>query len=289
MPLYVCDATEKALYEVGFDGSSPTKLFNTVAQPPYHPVYDPTLNRFFYFQVDAYSINYDGSSETRIVDTPSSPGQGDIDLTNSKIYYPLTIEGQIRTCDFDGGNDALAFSPVSTRPTRLQVDISGGKVYWVFRNVGVNTEILRADLDGSNEETLVTEADTAQGEIIEQMGLDLVNGKMYWSNSTEDNVKRANLDGTGRETIITPAGNDVWGCAVDGTGGKVYWTEGTPKNVRRANLDGSGVETIWAGATFPAYLLVAGAGGTARKTRWGPWVYPTGPGRSFGQSHREYP
>ncbi len=291
MPLYVVDATEKALYEVGFDGSNPTKLFNTVTQPPYFPVYDPTLNRFFYAQVDVYSINYDGTSETRIVDTPSSPGQGDIDLVNGKLYYPLTNEGQIRKCDFDGGNDALVFSPTSTRPTRCQIDLSGGKVYWVYKEPGNNTLILRADFDGGNEETLVTEADAAVNEGIEQLDLDLVNDKMYWTNSTADNVKRANLDGTDKETIVTPAGNDVWGCAVDGTEGKVYWTEGNPKNVRKADLDGSNAETIWEGGTFPAYLLAVGAGAASdvRKTRWSPWVYRQGPGRSFGQSHHTYP
>lgn len=285
MPLWICDVTEKAIHETGLDGSSPTELMSGLGTFPAYLDYDATVNKFFFGLTDIRVVDYDGSNETVILDPPGGQGSISVDSTNSKLWYVNPNAREIRRADFDGGNDELVFQPTSTKPSRIFVDIAGGKVYWTKLEAGVAGLILRADLDGANEETIVTEG----LETIEQLDVDLVNGKVYWSNSTTDLVKRCNLDGTNKQTIVTSA-VDVWGVAVDGINGKVYYSETGPKNVKMADLDGSNQEVIWAGSTFPAYLHVSsGASSTARKTRWGPWVYLGGPGRSFGQSHHTYP
>lgn len=286
MPLWICDASEKAIWETGLDGSGPTQLMSGLTSYPSFLIYEATLNKFFYMLSDIRVVDYDGSNDTQIIN-PATSGGIDADFVNQKLYYTESNAHQIRKVDYDGNNDTLCFNISSSHKVgRLQVDIAGGKVYWSGRTAGVNAEILRADLNGSNEEVIAADG---THEVCEQLDLDLVNGKVYWSNSTANIVRRCDFDGSNQETIVTSAVN-VWGCAVDGTNGKVYYTEGTPKNVKRANLDGTSQEVIWEGSTFPAYLyLSSGAGAAGRKTRWGPWVYLLGPGRSFGQGHHTYP
>jgi len=252
MALYVCDAVEKKLYEMGLDGSNPTALWTSMFAP-YFPKYHPGVNKFFFIgNADIYSINYDGSNETKLVDPGSDAISAiDIDYINNKIYYGIGNDNEIRRCDFDGGNVEIILTP--TKPGRVQVDISGGKCYWTRESPG---RIYRDTIPGGGDEELIV---TDEGAGIEQFDLDLINGKIYWCCSSTDLIKRCDLDGSNKETLITSSAS-AWGCAVDGLGGKIYWTETVPNNVKRANLDGSNPEVIWSGSTFPAYLHVISEG-----------------------------
>lgn len=283
MALFVNDVVEGNLYELGLDGSNPTVRITPTATP-YFPSYHAATNKFFFTepaQLNLHSMNYDDTGQAAIKTVGAGLNDVSIDLVNSKVYYAVKDANDIRFCDFDGSNDASALTP--TAPTRVRVDIAGGKCYWVIESPG---RLYRDSIPGGGaSELLVTDV----GNIIEQFDLDLTNGKIYWSNSSDDLVRRCNLDGSSIETIVTSAVH-VWGCAVDGLNGKVYYTEGTPKNVKRANLDGTSQEIIWAGSTFPGHLhLAADSAGGGRRTRWSPHIYPSGPGRSFGQSHHTYP
>lgn len=258
MALYVCDATEKKLYEMGLDGSNPTALWiSTFA--PYFPKYHAEVNKFFFTGGgDIYSINYDGSGETKLIDFGSDAISAiDIDSTNNKIYYGIRNANEIRRCNFDGGNDEIVLTP--TDPGRVQVDIFGGKCYWTRESPG---RIYRDTIPGGGNEELLVSGVVLN---VEQFDLDLVNNKIYWCDSHNDLICRCNLDGSSKETIITSSVS-AWGCAVDGVGGKVYWAESSPKNVKRANLDGSNPEIIWSGSTFPVYLHAVNKGASSGTT-----------------------
>ncbi len=274
--LYVSDITEKALYEVGLDGSNPTLLFNTSARDPRMMRWIESINKFIYCRTDMFSIDYDGGNETLILNETSSLFFSvAIDTAAEKLYYSHKAANEIKRCDYDGSNPTIQWTP--SAPEDMALDAPNGKLYW-----GNDTSLFRADIpDGDNEETLVTGINN-----LEHITLDLVNGKIYWCDSGDDLIKRANLDGTTVETVITST-VDAWGVAVDGVNGKVYWTETGPKNVKRADLDGTNQEVIWAGGTFPYSLLIttASLGDTAaKKTFWGPWYWTKGPGKAFGQS-----
>ena len=57
-------------------------------------------------------------------------------------------------------------------------------------------EVQRANLDGSQVETLFTQ--NSMG-----IALDLAGGKIYWSEWIADRIRRANLDGSQVQTIVT--------------------------------------------------------------------------------------
>jgi low density lipoprotein receptor-related protein 5/6 len=193
------------------------------------------------------------------------------------LYF--TNRESIEVADTNGGSRATVI-PGLTNVRRLK--IAGSKLYWV--QTSAPSRILRANLDGTNVETVVNTTFTAfafdvdapggkvyyavQSEILRSnldgtgieslaavninpggLALDLAAGKMYWTLVSTGLVQRSNLNGTNVETLVSGVGNPN-GLVLDVAGGKLYWTDlfVTPDVVRRANLDGSSVETIISGA-----------------------------------------
>ncbi|MGD9858225.1 MAG: pre-peptidase C-terminal domain-containing protein, partial [Planctomycetaceae bacterium] len=133
-------------------------------------------------------------------------------------------------------------SGVNYGPGGLDVDLVGGKVYWIdFTTLTIQ----RASLDGSNAELLHT---FPSGAFPRDIAVDHASGKMYWGDlaSTARKLQRANLDGSQVEDLVT--GTGVNGVALDPSAGKVYWADGTvDRAIKRSNLDGSNVEVLWSG------------------------------------------
>ncbi len=128
--------------------------------------------------------------------------------------------------------------------TFLALDKAGGKMYWTCGRT-----IERANLDGTAAEALVTRgASNTYG-----IDLDVVDGKMYWTDYGTNKILRANLDGTAMEELVTTGLGDPLGLALDLSAGKMYWIDWATDKIQRANLDGTAVEDLvttgldWAG------------------------------------------
>ncbi|MCY3868972.1 MAG: hypothetical protein OXG87_05395 [Gemmatimonadetes bacterium] len=79
------------------------------------------------------------------------------------------------------------------------------KIYWTDSGTGGDNplqddKIQRANLDGSNVETLLTYDNALR--IPRGIALDVAAGKMYWTDSVTDSIRRANFDGSDIELII---------------------------------------------------------------------------------------
>ncbi len=70
--------------------------------------------------------------------------------------------------------------------------------------------------------------------------------KMYWTDSSDDNIKRANLDGSNMEVLVTGQRNPR-GVAIDIGAGKMYWSDVRARVIRRSNLNGSNIEDMVTG------------------------------------------
>jgi DNA-binding beta-propeller fold protein YncE len=116
------------------------------------------------------------------------------------------------------------------------------KMYWTHTADLMNYEIQRANLDGSEVETLLSGLEMVLG-----IALDLTNEKMYYTENKYTDpqvhrITRANLDGS--DPVVLVNGNRPYGIALDVAGGKIYWTDQSG-DIYRANLaDGSGVESL---------------------------------------------
>src|SRR6201997_3876494 len=112
-------------------------------------------------------------------------------------------DGSILRSDLDGKNITTVVPQGATfTPKQLQLEKTSGKLYWCDRE---GMRLMRANLDGSNIETLV---DTSQGD------------------------PRPGPDAT------------KWcvGVAIDVDGGQVYWTQKGPDNADRGRLFRAGID-----------------------------------------------
>ena len=110
-------------------------------------------------------------------------------------------------------------------------------MYWVDHP----NALQRANLNGSNIETLLTGFHGLDN--LQDIGLDMINGKVYWVNfgRGDGKIRRANLNGSNVEDIAAGL-NRASSIALDVAGGMIYWAGWN--EVKRANLDGSNVETL---------------------------------------------
>ena len=107
------------------------------------------------------------------------------------------------------------------------------KMYWTSPG-----KIQRADRDGSNVEDLVAFG-SPRG-----LALDMLAGKMYWTDTGTRKIWRADLDGSQAESLISSGLISPVGLALDVDAGKMYWTDTGSNRIQRANLDGSRIEYL---------------------------------------------
>jgi hypothetical protein len=113
--------------------------------------------------------------------------------------------------------------------------------------------ILRANLDGSGQQSIVTGQNGPGG-----FDLDVTGGKIYWTNTFSGDVRRANLDGSGQPEVLVRGLDSPVDPVLDLTGGKIYWAYdfGGTGGIQQANLDGSGLTTLVTGINGPRALTL---------------------------------
>ncbi|MDE0467543.1 MAG: DUF5050 domain-containing protein, partial [Candidatus Poribacteria bacterium] len=163
----------------------------------------------------------------------------------------VQFDNRTLTTPSDDDGMAIDNSQVDTRTPTVPIDPTQPAIYWG------GDGIQRANLDGSNVQTLVPEVD------VSDITLDVAGGKMYWINYKS--VQRANFDGSQVETLVT--GEYAPYLTVDRSIGKMYWLGyeardgySSPAKILRANLDGSNVETL-VREEYVWYLTLDVAGG----------------------------
>lgn len=201
-----------------------------------------------------------------------------------RIYSAEYGEGRIFSVKTDGTDPRILVNGARS-PFGLALDENAGHMYWAEHSV--TGAIKRANLDGSNIITLVQSFGTnaaappakysrnnfpaqANGtaSLLDSpwaLDLDLVNGKIYWSELGAQRIMRANLDGAGVEVVNANVGACI-GMKLEVDAGKIYFVERTFGSVSRMNLDGSATELLLAtgsGAIADFKLDVA-----ARKFYW---------------------
>lgn len=152
------------------------------------------------------SVNDDGSDLKVVLGGRNAGPDGIVvDPVAKKIYWTnmgkvSANDGTIERSDLDGGNLTTIVPSAGTwTPKQLKLDAKHGKLYWSDRE---GMRIMRANVDGSNIETLV---ETAQGEAARRdatnwcvgIALDIDGGKVYWTqkgSGGNGRIFRANLE-----------------------------------------------------------------------------------------------
>src|SRR5712691_9651232 len=119
-------------------------------------------SRLFFMDLAAgriFTSNPDGSDLKTIVNEGRRLPDGIVvDVAGGHIYWtnmgnPKANDGTIDRADLDGTNVTNVVPPGATwTPKQLQLDAKNRKLYWSDRE---GMRVMRANLDGSNIETLV--------------------------------------------------------------------------------------------------------------------------------------
>ena len=155
-------------------------------------------------------------------------------LDNDEIETDETIELRLSNAV---GPALLGLNATHT-VTIIDDDVdSPQKLYWV--DSGSVDGIHRSNLDGTNITTLVAGDFTPQDIVV-----DVLRSKMYWSEFGNNQIQSANLDGSEVELFATTISPPL-GLSLDAEQQKMYWIEGgATDKIQRANLDGTDQEIL---------------------------------------------
>ena len=259
--MYWTDDSGNKIQRANLNGSNIETLIAHGLDDPYGIALDVAGGKMYWADEGANRIqraNLNGSNiETLVSHGLDDPHGIALDVAGGKMYWTDDGADRIQRANLDGSNvetlvrrTRINFWGIRTGygdPYGIALDVAGGKMYWA--DEGEN-EILRANLDGSNIETLVSHGlDDPHG-----IALDVAGGKMYWTDDSADRIQRANLDGSNVETLVRRTRINFWGIrtgygdpygiALDVAGGKMYWADEGENEILRANLDGSNIEIL---------------------------------------------
>ncbi len=193
----------------------------------------------------------DGSNQVDIItNNLAFPSPLGIDTANDQLYWSDNSLDQIGRSDLDGGNSTTIVS--HDNYSGLAIDPINGKIYWTVAH-SVAGSILRADLDGSNIETVSVNYPNANPHP-GSLAVDPEDGKLYWTDRGHNTVNRANIDGTGFEELyVSPSLQlDPGAITLDLFNDRVYWAHeysDSPSRMRimRMDLDGSNDQIVTGG------------------------------------------
>jgi hypothetical protein len=240
--IYFSDYNFETIQRVNEDGSGLTTLISGLGGVRGVQI-DATNGKIYWTQVyptrAIRRANLDGTGIEDVLSTGSGvPWEIALDAAGGKIYW--TQENgppAIMRANLDG---SVAEGLVMTghwRPTGISLDLTAGKMYWADYFYG---EIRRANLDGSNVETLIAGLSSPNHVVV-----DAANGFLYFTHGlfTPSFVSRSNLDGSGFTTLVSGE-SGASGLALDAASGTLFWTNDQGQSVRRATITGAGIATI---------------------------------------------
>ncbi len=188
--------------------------------------------------------NLNGSGQEDIVTTGLEfPMAIDLNPLNRTLYWGDATLNRIGCARLDGSDAKTVLE--TNFCGGLAVDAVHGRIYWSVCSNPDYGEILRANLDGTHVETVVSGVDKPAS-----IALDVAGGKVYWTDHVVDVVRRANLDGTDVEDLFVVGENqNPNGIALDLRAGKVYWGQDVAAapyvgKIMRMDLDGSNPEDV---------------------------------------------
>ena len=189
--------------------------------------------------------NLDGSEVEILVTNLHVPRGVDLDLLNGKMYWGQVGGGTtlLQRANLDG--TALENLIIGASPMDVALHLRMEKIYWVDGEY-----LWRSNLNGSHAEIISSNFDWPLG-----IDIDLLEGKIYVTDSGELSIKRMNLDGSEMEDIVTQDSGYLLGISLDTEEGKMYWVDWGDGLIQRANLDGTEKETlIDSGLVTPWYI-----------------------------------
>ncbi len=157
--LYWGDQTLDQIRRADLDGSNASVLLSTSMH--WGATVD-SLNGKLYWStaitgptVDIMRSNVDGSEIETVVTGVDKPGDIALDVAGGKIYWTDYVADVVRRSNLDGTDvEDLFVVGANLNPGGIALDLAEGKVYWGQSTQDNRMNIMRMNLDGSNQEVI---------------------------------------------------------------------------------------------------------------------------------------
>lgn len=183
------------IHRANLDGSAVEDVVTQGVRSPYGVALDLAGDRIYWTSGALDSVGMarlDGSGVVTLWTVNAFPIA--VDTLSRQVYWAQVAYQGVMRADLDLTNELLVHG--TGWSLGLALDPCGRKIYWTDWN-----EIRRADLDGGGTETFDVLPSYPSA-----LALDVVNGKLYWADSSAGEIYRANLDCSAPELLVTGAG-----------------------------------------------------------------------------------
>ena len=166
--IYWTERVYNRIMRSNFDGSNQEILISSGIQDPDGLALDLENEKIYWSDTSTGKIqrsNLDGSSVEDLVTTQRWPRDIALDLVNGKIYWGLDDGSGIKRANLDGTSiEHIIVNGFSCCVVgEVEVSNSDSKIYFTLRSGGGKGRIMRANLDGSNIETISSGLDAPWG------------------------------------------------------------------------------------------------------------------------------
>ncbi|CAH1130397.1 unnamed protein product [Ceutorhynchus assimilis] len=189
------------------------------------------------------SVN--GSSITTIINSGlESPGGIAVDWIHNLLFWTDSGTKRVEVANLDGTHRAIIAANELDKPRAIVVHPGEALVFWT--DWGPNPKIERAEMDGSNRKSIITESVFWPNGIT----IDYTVNQLYWADAKHNVIESSLLDGSKRKKVITKGLPHPFAITIFEDA--LFWTDWHTKSIATANkVTGAGYKPLHSQLHFP--------------------------------------
>lgn len=163
-----------------------------------------------------------------------------VDADNNRIFWIENNDKKILKSANSDGSQIKSIINLDNNARSLAFD--GKHLYWVADN-NIQTTVVRSDLEGNNQETVI------RGQDIKHITIDTKQQRLFWvtDNGIAQRVRFSDLSGKITTTILRKNSGPFSSLAIDSKNENIYWIksiDGVETIICKSNFQGKGTQQI---------------------------------------------
>ncbi|KAF7275128.1 hypothetical protein GWI33_012157, partial [Rhynchophorus ferrugineus] len=175
------------------------------------------------------------------LDTPADIA---VDWIHNLLFWIDSGTKRVEVANLDGSQRAILAANELNKPRAIVVHPGEAYVFWT--DWGPNPKIERAEMDGSNRRSIVTESVFWPNGLT----LDYIANQLYWADAKHNTIETSMLDGSMRRKVVTKGLPHPFAITIFEDA--IFWTDWHTKSIATANKQtGAGYKTLHSHLHFP--------------------------------------